>query len=157
MCIDKCINCQVRSVRSRSRSTNRNQHIVERNNHGTCKHICNKILFCGHICKRYCHEGESCLPCKNKCSMSCEHTSCKLVCPEPCVVCAKKCTWECTHQGKCELSCGIPCYRLPCNKRCEKNLECGHLCFGVCGEVCPSKKYCIACAPNDIRSQGIVI
>ena len=66
---------------------------------------------------------------------------CKPVCSEPCVVCATKCTWECAHQGKCELSYGIPYYRLPCNKRSEKKLEYEHLCLGVCGEVCPSKNF----------------
>jgi len=88
-CTDKCINCQERSVRPRV--TNRNYHIIERN-YRKYKYICNKILFCGHKCERYYHKGESCLPCKNECMMSCEHISCNLVCSEPCVVCVKKCT-----------------------------------------------------------------
>ncbi|CAG8568516.1 1267_t:CDS:10 [Funneliformis mosseae] len=142
-CTDKCINCQQRAG---SRLTNDNPH-------AKCNDLCNKILFCGHICKRGCHEGESCLPCKKECMISCEHKTCDKICLEPCVICAKPCAWECTHQGKCELSCGVPCYRLPCNKRCEKKLECGHLCPGVCGELCPPKIYCITCASEDIRSQ----
>ncbi|KAM0493919.1 hypothetical protein ACHAP8_008943 [Fusarium lateritium] len=34
--------------------------------------------------------------------------------------------------------------RLPCNKRCDKKLRCGHQCPSFCGEVCPVG-YCQVC------------
>ncbi|PKY55180.1 P-loop containing nucleoside triphosphate hydrolase protein [Rhizophagus irregularis] len=121
--------------------------------HGKCKVLCNKLLFCGHLCRQYCHKGE-CSPCKNRCSISCEHTRCNRNCLDPCALCAEKCSWECRHQGRCELSCGIPCSRLPCNERCGKALKCGHKCAGVCGEVCPSKiDFCVVCAPEKVKNQ----
>src|SRR5437870_3176866 len=103
---------------------------------GKYKNLCGKLLFCGHKCKKYCHEGTECPPfCKSNCMISCRHTTapCDKSCSEPCSVCARKCSWECEHQGKCELNCGTPCYRLPCNKRCDKTLNCGHKCMGICG------------------------
>jgi hypothetical protein len=33
-------------------------------------------------------------------------------------------------------------------------LECGHRCAGVCGEICPSKDFCVDCAPEKVKSQG---
>ncbi|CAB4430544.1 unnamed protein product [Rhizophagus irregularis] len=77
-------------------------------------------------------KGKNVPPCKDNCTVICEHTSCNKRCLEPCAVCAENCSWECEHQGRCELSCGVPCYRLPCNERCNKILECGHNCAGVC-------------------------
>ena len=69
----------------------------------------------------------------------------------------RKYSWECIHQGRCELSCGVPCYRLPCNERCDKVLECGHNCAGVCGEICPSKDFCVDCSPEKVKNQGKLI
>ncbi|KAF9905305.1 hypothetical protein EC991_001853 [Linnemannia zychae] len=43
------------------------------------------------------------------------------------------------------MPCGAPCDRLPCNKRCDKNLDCGHRCPSICGEACPGVKYCVEC------------
>ncbi|CAB4484431.1 unnamed protein product [Rhizophagus irregularis] len=126
---------------------------IERTQHGKCKIVCDRLLFCGHACKLYCHEGRECPPCKNLCTVICEHTSCHKHCLDPCAVCAEKCLWECKHQGRCELSCGAPCYRLPCNERCNKVLECGHKCAGVCGEICPSKDFCVNCAPEKVKNQ----
>jgi hypothetical protein len=130
---------------------------IERTQHGKCRIACDKLLFCGHICKQYCyrHEESECPPCEDRCTALCEHTTCIKNCLEPCAVCAEKCLWECKHQGKCELSCGAPCYRLPCNERCDKKLECGHKCAGVCGEICPSKVFCVDCAPKNVKSQGM--
>lgn len=40
------------------------------------------------------------------------------------------------------MPCAVPCDVLPCSKRCERALECGHQCPSVCGEQCPSKELC---------------
>ncbi|CAB4430408.1 unnamed protein product [Rhizophagus irregularis] len=38
---------------------------------------------------------------------------------------------------------------------CNKKLECGHNCAGVCGEICPSKDFCVECAPENVLNQDI--
>jgi len=47
--------------------------------------------------------------------------------------------------------------RLPCNKRCEKLLPCGHRCASVCGEVCAPELCvhpgCMAKASDNLKSQ----
>ena len=48
-------------------------------------------------------------------------------------------------QNTCRLPCGAPCDRLPCDYRCPKLLDCGHQCSSVCGERCPSQKFCAVC------------
>jgi hypothetical protein len=50
---------------------------------------------------------------------------------------------------KCELPCGSPCTRLPCDKRCTRRLQpCGHQCPGLCGEPCLSSAFCRECPPS---------
>ncbi|GBB94416.1 hypothetical protein RclHR1_02350015 [Rhizophagus clarus] len=152
-CLSECDKCQKRSKPPKEETNT--IPLIERTQHGKCQTTCNRLLFCGHKCTINCHEGEECPPCKmkNNCIVSCIHSSCNKRCLEPCVVCAEKCSWECEHQGRCELSCGVPCYRLPCNERCNKVLECGHNCAGICGESCPSKDFCVNCASEKVKSQ----
>ncbi|CAI2180938.1 10853_t:CDS:10 [Funneliformis geosporum] len=155
-CLNECFRCQKLSTpQDKPEDEEQTENItpIERTKHGKCKQICKRLLFCGHTCGRPCHDGNMCSPCNNKCTVLCKHTSCTVKCLEPCVVCAEKCSWECEHQGKCELSCGAPCYRLPCDEKCNKKLECGHKCVGVCGEICPSKDFCAICAPEKIKNQ----
>ncbi|PKC57922.1 hypothetical protein RhiirA1_541364 [Rhizophagus irregularis] len=149
-CLNKCIKCQENSIPRNSKIKNK---LIERINHGECKSKCNRSLYCGHMCDEKCsHKGE-CRPCNSKCAVSCDHKTCSKDCLEPCAVCAKKCSWECRHRGKCELSCGIPCDRLPCNERCDKKARCGHNCAGICGEICPTHCGGANCVPNRIRYQ----
>ncbi|RIA80711.1 hypothetical protein C1645_866307 [Glomus cerebriforme] len=144
-CLNKCFECQSSKIATLEEL---------RKPHGKCKNTCNSLLFCGDLCKQICHEGYECQPCKNRCTVLCEHKkSCRKNCLEPCSVCAEKCSWECKHQGRCELSCGVPCSRLPCNERCDKKLKCGHRCAGVCGEICPSKDFCVECARENVKNQ----
>ncbi|GBB88735.1 hypothetical protein RclHR1_15310002 [Rhizophagus clarus] len=152
-CLSECIKCQRRSKTEEINASNVLTVFIERTQHEECQAACDKLLFCGHKCRSRCHEGRECPLCENDCRVTCEHTSCNKRCLEPCAVCAKKCSWECEHQGSCELSCGFPCYRLPCNERCNKVLECGHNCAGVCGEICPSKDFCINCASEKVKNQ----
>ncbi|CAG8518815.1 4362_t:CDS:10 [Funneliformis mosseae] len=156
-CSNRCHVCQdlskPRDIRKIKDVMNCGIVPIERTKHAECKNLCNKSLFCGHKCVKQCHEGSACSPCGAKCTISCDHLSCDKRCIEPCSVCAETCPWECEHQGRCRLNCGVPCFRLPCNKKCNKRLECGHMCAGVCGEVCPSKDFCITCAPESVKSQ----
>jgi hypothetical protein len=43
------------------------------------------------------------------------------------------------------MPCTAPCVRIPCNKRCSKNLSCGYQYPGICGGRCP-EGYCYVCA-----------
>lgn len=47
--------------------------------------------------------------------------------------------------------------RLPCDKRCTQRLTCGHRCPGLCGEECPSAKFCVEAvcknkAPDSVKN-----
>ncbi|KAF9310678.1 hypothetical protein BG003_008299 [Podila horticola] len=53
------------------------------------------------------------------------------------------------------MPCGVPCDRLPCNKRCEKSLACGHRCPSVCGEKCPPRKFCVECKDTKSRRMQV--
>lgn len=81
--------------------------------------------------------------------MSCIHSQCKGVCGQYCVPCAEPCTWQCPHMDRCNMPCGAPCDRLPCNERCSLLLECGHRCPSLCGERCPLKEFCQECGSVD--------
>jgi hypothetical protein len=84
--------------------------------------------------------------------------------------------WKCRSSGKIgdtasNMSTIQPCDRLPCDRRCEKTVACGHVCtsckltvgsnsvaaelelFPVCGEECPQK--CLDCFVKD-KPQEIV-
>ncbi|CAG8485482.1 12101_t:CDS:10 [Funneliformis mosseae] len=142
-CSNQCFQCQSFSKPRDENKLNGEIVPILRTKHGKCKQYCNRLLFCGHKCESSCHEGSACPPCGAKCTATCKHASCDKRCIEPCSLCVEECPWECDHQGRCELSCGVPCNRLPCNERCNKKLECGHDCSGVCGEICPSKDFCM--------------
>ncbi|CAI2182855.1 2804_t:CDS:10, partial [Funneliformis geosporum] len=156
-CLDRCHGCQNLSKTPGEYKIKDDINCgivpIERTKHAKCKHICNKSLFCGHMCAKNCHEGSACSPCSARCTISCDHSSCDKRCIEPCSVCAETCPWECEHQGRCRLNCGVPCFRLPCNEKCNKRLECGHMCAGVCGEICPTKDFCNTCAPESVKRQ----
>lgn len=105
-----------------------------------CGVLCDRPLFCEHICGQPCHLGHDCIPCRRKCPRRCVHSRCAGGCCEPvsdmvgissslrhsvstifvpveqCSSCVEECDWECEHQGNCPLVCGAPCLRLPCNK-----------------------------------------
>mmetsp|Transcript_4606 Transcript_4606/g.10903 ORF Transcript_4606/g.10903 Transcript_4606/m.10903 type:complete len:1123 (-) Transcript_4606:447-3815(-) len=116
-----------------------------------CKKQCGKPLFCGHDCELPCHHGTECPPCVKKCVAVCAHSKCCKTCGESCAACVEECVWECEHRERCDLVCGAPCTRLPCNKRCQEKLRCGHQCPSVCGEPCPHEKYCVECGNDDVK------
>ncbi|KAF0474583.1 P-loop containing nucleoside triphosphate hydrolase protein [Gigaspora margarita] len=155
-CTSRCFECQIFSIKANPNNHLDSEGRVIRSHHKKCTHKCQRTLFCGHICKEGCHDGRSCKPCRSFCNVSCIHSKCKQACSEPCSVCAEVCEWQCEHEGACNLPCGVPCIRLPCDLRCEKILDCGHQCFGLCGEMCPSSKYCAECTTDDnIKNQVV--
>ena len=121
-----------------------------------CGIKCKKPLFCGHECQADCHD-ENCPPCKQNCEMmKCSHSKCDHPCFTSCRPCIEDCTWECEHVGSCPLPCGAPCIRIPCDKRCAKNLECGHQCPSICGEPCPDTKFCKECCKDPSILETVV-
>ncbi|CAM9311631.1 unnamed protein product, partial [Sphacelaria rigidula] len=120
-----------------------------RTHHEPCTAECGRSRPCGHRCRRPCHDGSVCPPCPERCALTCEHSSCAQPCTDPCAPCAESCTWNCPHlAGPCRLPCGAPCVRLPCDRRCERQLSCGHRCPSVCGEGCPGPGYCRECSTS---------
>ena len=120
--------------------------------HGKCLTICGQnYTTCHHSCKRTCHDGQPCPLCEEPCEVQCAHSRCGKSCSEPCAPCAEDCSWACPHRGKCQMACAVPCDLLPCSRRCEKILSCSHRCPSVCGESCPSARYCQECAHESIK------
>ncbi|KEP50888.1 NFX1-type zinc finger protein [Rhizoctonia solani 123E] len=118
------------------------------------KHLCGRVLRCGHACKDECKEGHACSgTCKEKCRQICPHGGCRQPCSTPCKPCVQPCAWNCSHI-QCPSACGMACTRLPCDKKCPNVLRCGHPCPSVCGEPC-AKQTCRFCA-NDNTLDSIV-
>lgn len=136
-CTSMCVDCRAASP---------NQHA------SVCQHPCERTLMCGHTCKATpCHVGGSCPPCEQACNVRCEHSLCALTCRRPCASCVQACGWRCTVQHgdamlRCEMPCGSPCVRVPCDVRCETMLACGHRCPSLCGEPCVDARFCVECA-----------
>jgi hypothetical protein len=80
-----------------------------------CQRNCERKLFCGHLCEKPCHSGH-CPPCAKACVVRCVHSTCPKLCRDICSSCVEPCDWFCEHKGTCELVCGAPCTRLPCNE-----------------------------------------
>ncbi|GJP61447.1 hypothetical protein CLOP_g18608 [Closterium sp. NIES-67] len=110
--------------------------------HKACILPCKRPHPCSHLCPDICHNGKDCKPCCRKCLVACQHSYCSQPCHRTCAPCTEPCVWHCKHQGSCSLPCGAPCDRLPCDKRCEEKLKCGHQCPSLCGEKCPSRDFC---------------
>ena len=115
-----------------------------------------------HRCRKLCHFGEDCEPCKEMVSYvvpSCNHEiqiECfqrgKITCPIPCTNdlpcghhCAEKCGEDCnsfpcqmevTRTLKCGHTVSMPCSTdvrdYECREPCEKLLDCSHKCPGNC-------------------------
>lgn len=125
---------------------------ITNTDHGTCTKVCGRQYnTCGHCCTMTCHQDEPCPLCIATCEVRCEHSRCNKRCHEPCAPCSEQCTWTCPHQGRCALPCSVPCSKIPCSKRCEKLLDCGHQCPSMCGEDCPGVQYCQKCCNANVK------
>uniref|UniRef100_A0A1A8CEK6 Zinc finger, NFX1-type containing 1 n=2 Tax=Nothobranchius kadleci TaxID=1051664 RepID=A0A1A8CEK6_NOTKA len=113
--------------------------------HSPCTYRCERLLVCSHKCMEPC--TRHCPPCQRPCENCCKHSNCMKTCGEPCAPCVEPCEWQCPHQS-CSKLCHEPCDRPPCNEPCEKTLECGHPCIGLCGDKCPSK--CRICNEGEV-------
>ncbi|KAI0904565.1 hypothetical protein F4823DRAFT_203748 [Ustulina deusta] len=124
--------------------------------HVICRQPCNRAYTaCRHSCQKPCHGENKCPPCPSPCEVRCSHSMCSKPCNEPCVPCAEQdCSSACPHQ-KCTMPCAAPCDWVPCSRRCEKLLSCGHQCPSLCGESCPDTKYCQVCCVEEIKSKDV--
>ncbi|KAI0553283.1 hypothetical protein F4679DRAFT_571330 [Xylaria curta] len=138
------------------RCKDREDGAVTSEHHEVCRQPCNRnYTACHHTCQKPCHGQETCPPCSNPCEVRCSHSKCSKQCHEPCAPCAEqRCSSACPHQ-ECTMPCAAPCNWVPCSKRCEKLLQCGHRCPSLCGEACPDTKYCQACCSEDIKSTTV--
>ena len=137
-----------------------------------CPEKCTAVLSCGHNCSgkcgdcyssrmhaicvfeirllRFCGHSVT-LPCAGL-SDSCNYRTHTALCShiKDYSNCHKPCTWECKH-FQCTKDCSEECDRPPCNEPCDKELHCGHMCPGLCGERCMS--VCIQCDPQSFTKQ----
>ncbi|KAI1370891.1 hypothetical protein F4677DRAFT_339626 [Hypoxylon crocopeplum] len=122
-------------------------------NHGICKQKCGrKYTTCRHDCCQPCHGDAECPLCPLPCEVRCIHSKCSKICHEPCAPCAEQtCGSSCAH-AQCTMPCAAPCDWVPCSKRCEKTLGCGHQCPSVCGETCPAVAFCQTCCSEAVKS-----
>ncbi|KAI0480764.1 hypothetical protein GGR56DRAFT_664259 [Xylariaceae sp. FL0804] len=129
---------------------------VTRENHGICGQVCGRdYTSCRHGCRAKCHGESQCPPCTVPCEVRCSHSRCSKPCHEPCAPCAEQdCASHCPHT-RCTMPCAGPCDWVPCSKRCENRLSCGHQCPSVCGEACPDAKFCQQCCSEEIRSTDV--
>ncbi|KAI0930201.1 hypothetical protein AcV5_006978 [Taiwanofungus camphoratus] len=152
-CKAHCHRCQTLNLLQGDSATEADDSPVPRIQH--VPHPCERTLYCGHLCGKACSQNHECTPfCKETCRQVCQHARCKHYCSTPCAPCQESCTWKCAHHS-CPVPCGSICARLPCDKRCDKNLACGHRCPSVCGEDC-SIQVCPLCATEEVRSNTIV-
>ncbi|KAI9488881.1 hypothetical protein BDB00DRAFT_846083 [Zychaea mexicana] len=108
-----------------------------------CTASCSKQLICGHYCAKGCanpdDHTERCVePCQHVCSHG---YRCGRDCWMVCNACLQPCPYKCEHL-QCTKKCHERCDRPPCNERCTQQLDCGHICSGLCGEPCPPCKQC---------------
>ncbi|KAL6886696.1 hypothetical protein HDV57DRAFT_398647 [Trichoderma longibrachiatum] len=124
--------------------------------HPICKQRCGRgYSTCQHSCSMPCHGDVKCPPCKAPCEVRCGHSRCPKACHEPCAPCAENtCHSSCPHT-RCTMPCAAPCDWVPCSRRCDKMLDCGHQCPSLCGEACPDKAFCQKCASKEVRSMCV--
>uniref|UniRef100_A0A665VRZ3 Zinc finger, NFX1-type containing 1 n=1 Tax=Echeneis naucrates TaxID=173247 RepID=A0A665VRZ3_ECHNA len=113
--------------------------------HFPCFHKCDRLLICSHTCREPC--TRDCPPCPKPCENCCVHSKCMEPCGQPCAPCVEPCIWQCPHH-RCSKLCHEPCDRPPCTQPCDKTLECGHPCIGLCGDKCPRK--CRICNHDEV-------
>ncbi|KAI1332021.1 hypothetical protein F5Y16DRAFT_358334 [Xylariaceae sp. FL0255] len=135
------------------RCKDRKGDTVVSEHHEVCRQVCNRAYTtCRHACQQSCHGVKECPPCLYPCDVRCSHSKCNKKCHEPCAPCAEQvCSSACPHQ-KCTMPCAAPCNWIPCSRRCEQLLDCGHQCPSLCGEACPGVGYCQICCNEDIKT-----
>lgn len=117
--------CKSRCCRCNTRQDGK----ITRQNHDVCKVECGRSFSnCRHSCSQTCHGEANCPPCSKPCEVRCSHSKCGKPCHEPCSPCAEgSCQSSCPHR-QCTMPCAAPCNWVPCSRRCENIMKCGHQC-----------------------------
>ncbi|KAH6914275.1 hypothetical protein BKA70DRAFT_1558250 [Coprinopsis sp. MPI-PUGE-AT-0042] len=148
-CNSRCSECQ---ALNRLPNDEAPTQPIERKTH--ISHPCERQLYCAHRCGGTCSIDHECTRfCKKECRQQCAHSTCKQNCSSLCSPCQKPCEWKCSHH-QCPVPCGSVCVRVPCDKRCETTLDCGHQCPSICGEKC-SDQVCPVCAPSPANEEVV--
>ncbi|RAH66593.1 putative NF-X1 finger and helicase domain protein [Aspergillus aculeatinus CBS 121060] len=144
-CKHPCVKCVTRSDTGETQT-----------DHGRCQQICGRNQStCAHQCETPCHGSAACPPCQSACDVRCGHSRCDKKCSDPCTPCAVEiCLSSCPH-SYCTMPCAAPCDHVPCSKRCDQLLACGHQCPSVCGEICPPARYCQICGSDEIKNHMV--
>ncbi|KAI0165100.1 P-loop containing nucleoside triphosphate hydrolase protein [Hypoxylon sp. FL1284] len=129
---------------------------IIREEHRFCIATCGrKYDTCNHHCIERCHPGKSCPPCNLPCQVQCPHSRCFKKCSETCSRCPEtECASGCPH-SMCSRPCAAPCDWVPCSRRCQELLSCGHQCPSLCGELCPGDEYCHICASPEVKATSV--
>ncbi|CDW79810.1 nfx1-type zinc finger-containing protein 1 [Stylonychia lemnae] len=101
--------------------------------HGQCIQESEKQLNCGHKQTYHCSGFPT--ECQQSCQYECKHQKCQKMCGEKCDQCQTPCDLNCPHKS-CSKMCSETCDDILCNEPCENILQCGHYCFGLCGDKC---------------------
>lgn len=108
-----------------------------------CSEPCPKILACSHKCWSTC--GRACmalckqpvervLQCGHLAKIPCHLNPSTYLCPQPCKQILPDCQHTC--QGNCG-ACKQGNDHIPCQRKCNRTLPCGHPCASRCHQVCP--------------------
>lgn len=157
-CIPSCglceVDCGTKTLKCSHEYPNIKCHQLKNFDQVECIEKSTISLPCTHKTKLKCGQNISDAgPCTKACEQTkCKHGKCENNCGSLCDLCSEECEWSCSHRGTCPFPCGVPCVRLPCDLRCQKLLECKHQCPGICGEECPSQKFCQLCAEESIQN-----
>ncbi|CAG8550528.1 6058_t:CDS:10 [Dentiscutata erythropus] len=158
-CMSRCFECQKFSKRANPDDHLDSDGRTVRSHHGRCTQKCGRTLFCGiniSASKDVMKVNRANLVEITVMFLACIRNVNKSVLNLAPLLNFIACEWQCEHEGACNLPCGVPCIRLPCDLRCEKLLKCGHQCFGLCGEICPPPKYCVDCT-TDVNVKNQVV
>ncbi|KAB7496720.1 NFX1-type zinc finger-containing protein 1 [Armadillidium nasatum] len=110
-----------------------------------CKEPCTIRLDCGHKCNLNCHPTDDPNHEKYLCQAPCERIpkNCEFdhKCLKPCSRFCGICLTLIDRQLKCghllkNVKCGIPENALKCENKCERILDCGHICPKLCYQKC---------------------
>ncbi|KAL4228883.1 NFX1-type zinc finger-containing protein 1 [Mactra antiquata] len=122
-----------------------------------CNRFCERILPCGHPCRRRCREN--CFPClynvkilRPDCghlsSIQCDFAKNETQCMEQCgrtMTCGHKCKDVCSFKNEKNSTLRCPNgHNLECMELCDYRLKCGHRCMELCS-TCKASGYHARC------------
>ncbi|VDD86233.1 unnamed protein product [Enterobius vermicularis] len=122
-----------------------NSDFLNKTLNGGCDIPCGFLRQCGHYCRRTCHNDDldHMAQCDGICEKLCKNKAFMHPCAKKCgqvssfLRCFEAELFPCGHTT------GVVCYlydTIRCKQKCEKTLDCGHLCSKKCCESCDCDK-----------------